>query len=131
MRSVFVYLKNVDKAKVVVALDKICDQRGALLDGWICLTKGTPVLYVDFYTDLEIEFEPDDWTRLIDSLGCKPSVSVTANVSGRHNGRPEVIAFLKALLDKFEGVVQDDSESIWTMQEVLSGDIKEGRGFFR
>lgn len=131
MRSVFAHLKNVDPASVAAALDSICDQRDDIHDQWLCLSDGDPVLYVGFYTDHAVEYELDEWTRLTEALGCTPSVSVVADVSGRHDGRPEVIAFLKALLDQFDGVVQDDFEPVWTMQQVLNDDELQGHRFFR
>ena len=99
MRSVFLHLKEVEKKSVVTALDQICDRpNGSTGEDWLCLKNEDPVLYVGFYTDYT-EYEPDSWKVIIDALGCEPTVSVVADVSGRHNGKPEVVAFLKAVLE--------------------------------
>jgi hypothetical protein len=129
MRTVFAHLKNVERSAVVAELDNICDKRNVQLDQWLCLKNGDPVLYVSFYKDYQ-ELEPDEWNQLIKRLGCEPSISIVADVSGRHDGRAESISFLRSVLSSFDGVVQDDSQHVWTIQEILNDGQQEEHRFF-
>ncbi|MFC1833597.1 hypothetical protein ACFL2Q_02540 [Thermodesulfobacteriota bacterium] len=127
MRSVHVYLKNVDQATVAEALDLVCN--GGSAPQWLWLKDDDAVLYVEFF-DYYGDYEPEEWRRLTRKLGCEPSVSIVADVSGRHDGRREVPAFVRSLLERFPGVVGDDYEFYWTFREVLSEKKQGGRTFF-
>lgn len=130
MRSVFAHLKNTNKETVRKVLDNICDQKSSRPDEWLCLKEGDPILYVGFYSDYQ-EYETDEWRKLVSELGCEPEVTVVADVSGRHSGRKEVIQFLKSVMEKFDGVIQDDSDEVWTLNEVFSEKIKNNERFFQ
>jgi hypothetical protein len=63
-------------------------------------------------------------------VGGAPTLTIMADVSGRHQGRPEVLDFLKSLFAHWPGVVQDDSEEVWSPLEVFADRRQNGRRFF-
>jgi hypothetical protein len=92
---------------------------------------GDPVLYIDFYRDMDAEFEADDIRGLVDCLQARPSISVVADVSGRHCGDEEVRQFTGALLGAFDGIAQDGyTNHCWTREQVMSGHKVQGHAFF-
>lgn len=120
MRSIFIHLKNASKTEIREYLDTITSKpNGTSGVDWLVVSEeGDPVLYVAFYNDYE-EFEPQDWNNLLLVLGNEPSVSIVADISGRHSGTGEVFEFVEKILTKFDGVAQDDrSEHCWTLEEM-------------
>jgi hypothetical protein len=92
---------------------------------------GDPYLWIDFYRDGPREFEPEDLACLVKALGAEPSISVVADVSGRHPADDQVRSFITAVRGGFQGLAQDDyTDHDWTVQEVRSGCRVQGHPFF-
>ena len=117
MRTVFVHLRNATMDQVEEFLDRTYPSpKGS---GWIYSIDGDPCLYIDFYRDLNSEAEPEEIVNLVTALGGHPTVSVGADVSGRHPGDLEVGEFVRRFLTEFEGVAQDDfTEGFWTLDDI-------------
>ena len=132
MRSVIVHLKNADIEGVKDLLE---GRYTAQEDQWIGWVNQDPCLYIAIYTHLLEEASEDELTGLKQRLGKLPSVSLIADISGRHHGGPQVVAFVSLLLERFEGVATDDySDDLWTLEEIVSQALKvrgkEKREFF-
>lgn len=64
-------------------------------------------------------------------LSSSPLQIVVIDISGRHDGRAELLYILTGLLRKFEGVVTDDYfDYAWTLNEILDDDKLEIPKFF-
>jgi hypothetical protein len=129
MRSVIVYLRDVAEDEVALLLQRLYPfQFGP---PWILGKAGDPVLYIDYYRDIDREMGVDAYVSLIASLGCDPTVSVVADVSGRHPGYTEAREFACALFSEYRGVAQDDySDHYWTYEEIQANKIVDGHQFF-
>lgn len=129
MRSVFVYLRDVTEPEVAAFLAANYPfQAGPL---WVADKRGDPVLYIDFYRDLNTEAEVEEWFAILEHLGGEPTVSVVADVSGRHAGTEEVHAFVLGLLRAFSGVARDEyTFHPWSSSEIETGTEVEGHRFF-
>lgn len=129
MRSVFLYLRDTTENDVGAFLQHTYPfQQGP---PWIDDLDGEPCLYIDFYHDASQEFEPEDWASLAKALGCTPTVIVVADVSGRYPGDAQVQSFIVTMLNKFQGLAQDDyTDHCWNAQEVRSGFRVRGHPFF-
>ena len=116
LRSVYVHLWQTSDVAVRSALNDLCVHEK---DSWQARIDGDPYLYVDFYRDGPAEFE--DWTARFASHGGPPDITVVADVSGRHDGWPQVQAFVVALLHRFPGVATDDDWiRLWQREEVAA-----------
>src|SRR5262249_25621491 len=90
------------------------------------MTNDDACMYINC-SDTDVD-EGMAYTAAFDAV---PSVTITADVSGRHPGDAEVRALLRTVLGVFDGVAQDDyTEHFWTLEEVLSGVNVEGHPFF-
>jgi hypothetical protein len=129
VRSILVHLREATEAEVATFLARQYPAQPG--PPWILERSGDPVLCIDFYGDLNQEFEVEDYFRLLEHLGGDPSVSVIADVSGRHPGDTEVVQFVRTLLQEFAGVAQDEYTShCWTLEEVLAGHQVQAHPFF-
>lgn len=129
MRTVFVHFRDATKEQVEDLLtDTYSLQKGTQGSQWIHTVDGDPCLYIWIHPDLEDDCEPEEFADLLDSLGGKPTVTVIANVSGRHPGDMQVREFVSKLLTKFKGLASDDfTEGFWTLDDILSGETKPYR----
>jgi hypothetical protein len=76
-----------------------------------------------------IEFYPEDIVSLSEELGGTPTISVSADVSGRHAGDEQVREFVSKLLSKFDGVAQDEyTEGFWTLTDIQANRKKRALG---
>ncbi|MEW4568758.1 hypothetical protein AB1L88_12905 [Tautonia sp. JC769] len=92
---------------------------------------GDPCLYVNFYRDVSREFDPENWSDLVQRFGGEPAVVVMADVSGRHPGDEQVFDFVTDLLSRFSGSAQDDyTEHLWSLDELRAGFQVSGHPFF-
>jgi len=78
----------------------------------------------------------DDWAekevdRLAVQLGRLPAWGLVIDVSGRVDGRPEVVRLLRSLLEPGGVALDDYSEHAWTLTEIESGAPGESRPFLR
>jgi hypothetical protein len=129
MRSIFIHLRDVSEDEVAAFLTRSYPLQPG--PPWILDKSRDPVLYIDFYRDLDHEFEIEDWLAVCESLGGSPTVSLVADVSGRYPGDEEVRSFVSLLLGAFEGVAQDDySPHCWTREQVMTGHAVQGHPFF-
>jgi hypothetical protein len=130
MRSVFVHLVDATRESVSARLSEFAEPVGD--DEWrFPRASSSPVLYIGFYEDLEIESEPEDIESLRASLGQMPSVIVAADISGRVPGDVEARQFVEYLLRLFRGAAWDDyTRHCWTLEELLSGAQVSGHRFF-
>jgi hypothetical protein len=119
MRTVIVHLRNATEEQVEQFLSNTYPaQEGP---PWVCFVEGDACLYIDVYRHLAIEFEPERVAALHSALGCAPSVSVSADVSGRHAGDEQVGDFVFKLLSAFEGLAGDEyTEGFWTLDDIKS-----------
>ena len=85
LRSVFAHLWHTTEGEVSTALDRLYPTQGR---PWVLEVDGDPCLYIDFYRDGPVE--DDEWGTRFTSHGGPPAVSVIADISGRHEGWPEV-----------------------------------------
>ena len=70
---------------------------------------------------MELELEPELLAKLRKELKGGPTVSVVADVSGRHSGDKQVREFVSALLSEFEGLAEDEfTDGFWTLDEIRS-----------
>lgn len=129
MRSVALHLRDATYEEVASFLQHLYPmQKGP---PWICDIAGDACLYIDVYSNAQEELGPQAWEELVAALGKEPSVSVLANISGRHSGDDQVREFVVKSLARFHGVAQDDyTDHCWTVEEILSGRVVEGHGFF-
>jgi hypothetical protein len=129
MRSVIFHLRDASEEEVAQFLQRAFPFQAG--PPWICDVEGDPCLYIDLYRDGPNEYEPKDWARLVDALGCAPATSVVADVSGRHAGDDQLRFLASKLLGEFQGLAMDDfSEHYWSAAEVLSGVRADGDRFF-
>jgi len=126
MRTVVVHLRNATQALIEDFLARTYTrQKGP---PWICDVDGDPCLYIHIYRDMELEFEPEEIAQLRDELGGEPTVSIAADVSGRHEGGKQVREFVFKLLTEFEGLAEDEyTKGFWTLDEVMSKSKKRDR----
>jgi hypothetical protein len=95
---------------------------------WVESIASDPCLYINIYRHGPAE-DPD-WATRFDGVGGFPAVSVSADISGRHNGWPQVEAFITLLLVNFRGLAQDDdSYRLWSLSAVR-GDLPTGQTRF-
>ena len=128
MRSVILHLRGTAEADVAAHLRSKYVSNGP--EGWMLAVGGDPCLYIGVYRDGPIENEPADWAR-VTAWADGSLVSVIADVSGRHPGRPEAMAFIEDLLGRFDGVARDDYTShLWTLGQLRAGHRAEGHPFF-
>jgi len=119
MRTVFVHLRNAAEDQV----EDFLGRAYPLQEGppWICAVEGDPCLYIQMYRELAREAAREELAGLRKSLGDGPTVSVIAEVSGRHAGDLQVRDFVSKLLSEFEGLAKDDyTEGFWTIDEIHS-----------
>ena len=129
MRSVFVHLKEATEDNAALWLSSFTYAQG-LKAPWLYPDSKNATLYINFYRDYQ-EFEPEDYERLIATLGCAPSLSIIADVSGRVDGTTEVKYFVTAALRQFNGVGEDEySTHFWTLEEIEDNILVEGLHFF-
>lgn len=120
MRTVIVHLIDCNEEDVAATLNAAYPAQPG--PDWVELVDGDACLYIHFYYDLELESQPDDIERLRAHLGRLPSVSVAADVSGRHTGKAQVYRFVETLLERWTGVAWDEfSDTLWTLAQVRSG----------
>ena len=129
MRSVIVHLRDTTEQEVAGFLQRTYPfQQGP---PWIAHVAGDACLYIDFYRDGPSEHEPKEWAGILASFGGEPSVSVGADVSGRHPGDEQVRDFVGALLGRFGGAAQDDyTNHLWSLEEIVTGHHVQGHAFF-
>ena len=128
MRTVICHLAGASPEDVSTVLDaSFVRQEGGF---WLLRdASGDPLLYIGFYQHIQSEFHPIELERLREAVGDEITVSVQADVSGRHDGAEEVRRFAKTLLSKFRGVATDDNGSRpWTLNEIERG--ANGHAFF-
>jgi len=129
MRTVLVHLRNTNQEDVAQFLEATYPRQGGPI--WIVEVRGDPCLFIDFYRDAESEFEPDDFAQLGRFFGGAPSVSIAADVSGRHGGEEQVRAFVSTMLNRFDGRAQDDyTAHFWTLDEIRAGHRVQRHEFF-
>jgi len=132
MRSIFVFIKKSDREQVIACLNSICTKRNGSTDAWITETNGDPVLYVEFSENsFQNEIGANEWNDLVSKLGEEPKMSISVDISGRHDGKNEVMNFLASFLEINEGYVMDDyTDYAWSLNEIRNSVLVEGLPFF-
>jgi len=132
MRSIFVFIKKSDKEQVISCLNSICTKQNGSADAWIIETNGEPVLYVEFSENtFKNEIGVNEWNDLVSKLGVEPKMSISVDISGRHDGKNEVMKFLASFLEINEGYVMDDyTDYAWSFNEINNSVLVEGHPFF-
>jgi hypothetical protein len=106
MRSVIIHLHDTTEPEVAGFLQEMYPfQKGS---PWIADVAGDACLYIDFYRDGPTERGPERWAEVVASFGGEPSVSVIADVSGRHQGDEQIHQFVSSLLARFRGAIEGD-----------------------
>ena len=114
MRSTFIHLKGCNQHEVANALSDFS-------------AKG---LYLGWYEDHRTEFSWEEGEELKARLGIfPPDITVVADNIGRIVGYDESLLLAQFLLNSFEGLVQDDGEGIWNLEELLADSPSKGRYF--
>lgn len=137
MRSVSVHFCNAGRAEVAGLLSRLykgpapSDERG----NWVCEQHGDgdPVLYIDIYQneDLRSECGDEAYEAIVSSFRGHPTTSVWVNVSGRHDGTPEVLTCVTSLLRALSGVALDGyTDHAWTLDELQAGARVKEHPFF-
>ena len=128
MRSVFVFLRDTTEAAVTAYLDAAYpEQRGP----WVMRQREDAYLYIDIYRDGPREFESDEWADIARRFREEPAVVVIADVSGRHPGDEQTVAFVAGLLTQFAGSAMDEyTPHLWSLAQLRSGYRVGGHLFF-
>jgi hypothetical protein len=127
VRSVVVHLRDTNENDVTELLRLTYPPHVG--PRWIADIGGDACLYITFYRDGPLE--AGDWKRLVEAFGGEPSISIIADVSGRHPGSEQVRHFVTSLLGRFSGAAQDDySPHLWSIDEIVSGHRVHGHPFF-
>jgi len=130
MRSVLVHLADCSETDVASLIASAYPAQAG--PPWIEEVEGDPCLYIDFYRDHALEFEPAVLDGLIARFSGRLPLSLVADVSGRHDGADQVRHFVETLLTSWSGVAQDDySDHLWTLLEIRARITVDGRQFFR
>ncbi|MGC4072344.1 MAG: hypothetical protein QM760_07485 [Nibricoccus sp.] len=124
MRSVFILFKEASRAEVARSFDAKFARNGR---SWI---SGESV-YIGFYDDAEVEFEPELLGSVRSLSERKAIVAVMADISGRIPGDEEVLSFCSQILGEFSGWAMDDySDHLWSIDEIRSKSLHAGHPFF-
>lgn len=92
---------------------------------------GDPALFIDIFRHLDRPWLAEARKALAQSLGREPTVSIVADVSGRHPADEQVRAFVCGLLSAFEGVAQDEyTNHCWSSEQIMTGYRVQGHPFF-
>jgi hypothetical protein len=125
VRTVFAHLWDTTEPAVAAALGTAYPEQPG--PTWVASVAGDPCLYISIYRQGPIEYP--NWATRFDAVGGHPAVSVAADISGRHNGWPQVNEFMGLLLGRFRGLAEDDdSERLWSLAE-LRGETQVGQRF--
>ncbi len=128
MRSVFVFLCDASEEEVSAHLDHTYPTQR---EPWLSSVGDDPYLYIDFYREGPTEFEPEEWSDLVERCNGKPPVGVMADVSGRHPGDQQALDFVTNMLTHFNGFAMDDyTEHLWSLEELRTGIRVLGHPFF-
>ncbi len=129
MDSVVVHLRDVTEKQVTEFLE--CAYSFQHGPPWIDAVSGDAALFINLYPNARAEFEPEQWAKVVAALGFEPTVSVIADVSGRHKLERRERVFVRKMLTAFRGVAQDGfTDYCWTLEDFLSGKRIEGHPFF-
>jgi|HubBroStandDraft_6_1064221.scaffolds.fasta_scaffold463028_1 hypothetical protein len=127
MRTVLVHLRSATEEQVKSFLTHTYPRQFG--PPWICDVDGDACLYINISRDMALYFEPEELASLLKQLGGALTVSVSADVSGRHPGDEQVRDFVYKLLSQFEGLAEDDyTEGFWTQDDIQSERRKPRRG---
>ena len=129
MRSVTVHLYSTTEEAVVRLLQRTYpSQQGP---PWVATIEGDPCLYIHLYRGRGADYEVEEWAAVTQLCGGEPSVSVTADISGRHPGDEQVRQFVITLLGTFGGAAQDEySNHLWALEDVATNRRVHGHPFF-
>lgn len=131
MRSIFIFLRKVKQEKIIDKLNDICENYANLQ--WILKKQDDPVLYIKFNEDNSIlnDLEEGTKSRINSMLNGELEYIITIDISGRHHGEEELLLVLNKLLKSFQGFAMDDfTEQLWTIDEIIKGEKKENHKFF-
>ncbi len=125
MRTVIAHLWGTSEPAVTAVLDAAFPEQPG--PTWVASVAGDACLYISIYRHGPVEYP--DWATRFDQVGGHPDVSVSADISGRHNGWPQVEHFMGVLLGRFRGLAEDDdSDRLWSLAE-LAGERRAGHRF--
>ena len=128
MRSVFVFMSDVDLGEVRAWLDRAATQIG--IDSWRWPQEGDGVLFPGLVKNLD-DFDCEELESARIALEKEVEVIVQIDVTGRRQGNVEVEEFLGEIMTTFSAVAQDDHTAhSWTLEELRSGAQVQGHGFF-
>ena len=137
MRSILFVFEEINKNNVANFLDRHCDE--SWTEGqykqWNILKNGDPIFYIRNIEPIELllngmeEDEKQDvisQNNLLCSLLC-----CQIDISGRHEGTPEIKALLSQLFSATRGYAMDDfTNHLWSYDEIENDVSVKGHGFF-
>jgi hypothetical protein len=125
VRTVLAHLWDTTESAVTAVLDAAYLKASG--PSWTVFVGEDPCLYINIYRHGSAE--NPDWATHFDGVGGHPAVSVSADISGRHNGWPQVDEFMGLLLGRFRGLAEDDnSHQLWSLAQ-LRGEGSTGQRF--
>lgn len=131
MRSAFLFLQNYTLSQAKNLLNNLAEKNGT---GWLINSKeNDPILYirVDQEFSLLNEFDEDEvgFEKLVEIIN--NYIIVIIDISGRHNGKIELIEFINNCLLNRNGYVMDDyTYHLWTIDEINGNKLVENHPFF-
>ena len=129
MRSVYLFIQATED-QLRTHFDSLAPRAGGA-EQWIFPSTEKKVLYIELANDLYEELEPDTLQELDAFFGGRRAQCICIDVSRNYAGDREVEDVVLASLRGFKGVAMDDeSEHLWTVEEIESGHIVRGRKFF-
>lgn len=131
MRSVYIFLPQIQIAKIINALDAVGKRKPGSNDEWIIGEDNAPVIQIGIESTLE-DLEKDNLDSASEALGTLPSIAVFADVSGNFDGRTEVRQLVVEFVSRLGvGVAQDDfSTHSWKLDEIKGDKQIQGKKFF-
>ena len=134
MRSVFFIFEKQNEEAVIDFLDEYCDQSFYVNQDkqWNVLKDGDGLFYIYQISPDELFAKMEDKTYFnkLDTME-KPLSVWQADISGRHNGRPEIKDLFIALLSKIHGYAVDDyTDYFWSLAEIKADEKIMNHPFF-
>ena len=129
MRAIDVFLRDTTRDAVAAVLNSVYPGQR---DPWVKLVDDDPRLWIRFSTEDWPGVDHECWEGPFhDQFGGEPAVAITADISGRHPGKEQVLEFVSLLLGRFDGMANDDyTDRLWTLAEIVADVRHNGFPFF-
>ena len=131
MRSCFFIFEEKNINAVTVFLHSYCDESFEEIQ-WNILKNGDGLFYIRIYPaeELFIYIEDKSYFYKLSNMQY-PLLYCQVDISGRHDGTPEIRRLLTQLFSKVRGYAMDDyTDYFWTHKEIYNNVLIEGHRFF-